>query len=100
MTWVWRGWSSSFRQSGEGYEEFSSTPHAKEDFYSDGEGLVAVVSVRVSGAAACLGFESVSAEPLVSSSFSERKSLSAREGGTNKSVPIVTATSCKCKRKR
>ena len=74
-------------------------PCAKENYDLDGEGLVSVVAVGVAGAAACLGFESVSAVPLVSSSSSERMSLSAREGGANLAVPIGTSTSCKCKRK-
>ena len=58
-------------------------PRAKENFDLDGEGLVAVVAVGIASAVACLGFESVSAVPLVSSSSSERKSSSAREGGAN-----------------
>ena len=45
-----------------------------EKFDLDGEGMVAVVAVSVAVAAACLGFESVSAVPLVSSSSSEQKS--------------------------
>ena len=56
-------------------------PRATENFDLDGEGLVAVVAVGVAGAAACLGFESVLAVPLVSSSSSEQNSLSVREGG-------------------
>ena len=75
-------------------------PRAKENFDLDREGLVAVVAVVVTGAEACLGFESVSAVPLISLSSSEQKSSSAREGGANLSVPIGTATSCKCKRKQ
>ena len=74
-------------------------PRAKDNFDFDREGLVAVVDVSVAGAAACLGFESVSAVPLVSSSSSERNSLYVREGGANLAVLIVTANSCKCKRK-
>ena len=50
-------------------------PPAKENFDLGGEGLVAVVAIGVAGAVACLSFESVSADPLVSSSSSERKSL-------------------------
>ena len=50
--------------------------------------------------AACLCFGSVSAVPLVSSSSSEWKSFSTREGGANLAVPIGTTTSCKCRRKR
>ena len=50
--------------------------------------------------AACLCFWSVLAVPLVSSSSSEWKSSSAREGGANLAVPIGTTTSCKCRRKR
>ena len=50
--------------------------------------------------AACLCFGSVSTVPLVSSSSSERKSSSTREGGANLAVPIGTTTSCKCRRKR
>ena len=49
--------------------------------------------------AACLCFGSVLAVPLVSSSSSDRKSLSAREGGANLAVPIRTTTSCKCRLK-
>ena len=75
-------------------------PRAKENFDLDGEGLVSVVAAGLAGAAACLGFESVSAVPLVSSYSSERKSSSARESGANLAVPIETATSCKCKCKR
>ena len=75
-------------------------PCAKENFDLDGEGLVDVVAVSVACAAACLGFESVSAVPLIYSSSSERKSSSAREGGANLAVPTGIATSCKCKRKR
>ena len=45
---------------------------ARENFDLDREGLDAVVSIGVAGAAACLGFESVSAFPLVSLSSSER----------------------------
>ena len=75
-------------------------PCAKENFYLDREGLVAVVAVGVTGAAACLGFESVLAVPLVSASSSEQKRSSAREGSANLAMPIRTATSCKCKRKR
>ena len=70
-------------------------PRAKENFDLDREGLVAVVAPGVAGAAAC-----VSAVPLVSSSYLEQKSLSAREGGSNLAVPIGTATSFKCKRKQ
>ena len=76
------------------------TPHVKENFGLDGEGLVSVVFVGVAGAAACLGFKSVSVVPLLSSSSSERKSLSAREGGANRAVLIGTATSCKYKREQ
>ena len=79
---------------------FPPPPCAKENFYLDREELVAVVVVSVAGVAACLGFESVSAVPLVSSSSSERKSSSAREGGANLAAPIGTATSFKCKLKR
>ena len=50
--------------------------------------------------AACLCFGSVSAVPLVSSSSSERKSPSMREGDANLAVPIGTTTSCKYIRKR
>ena len=50
--------------------------------------------------AACLCFGSVSAVPLVSSSSSEWRSPSVREGGANLAVPIGTMTSCKCRRKR
>ena len=75
-------------------------PRAKDNFDLDGEGLVAVVSVGVAGLAACLNFKSVLAVPLVPSSSSEKKSLSAREGGANLAVPIETSTSWKCKRKR
>ena len=64
------------------------------------EGMVAVGAVSVAGATACLGFESVSAIPLVSSSSLERESLSAREGSANLAVPTGTSTSCKCKRKQ
>ena len=73
---------------------------AKENFDLDGEGLISVVAVNVAGAAACIGFESVSAVPLVSSYSLERKISSAREGGTNLAVTIITATSCKYKGKR
>ena len=50
--------------------------------------------------AACLCFGSVPAVPMVSSSSSEWRSSSAREGGANLAVPIGTTTSCKCRRKR
>ena len=50
--------------------------------------------------AACLCFGSVPTVPLVSSSSSEWRSSSAREGGANLAVPIGTTTSCKCRRKR
>ena len=82
------------------YEEVASTPRTKENFDLYGEGLVSVFAVGVAGAAACLGFESVPAVPLVSSSSSGRNNLSAREGGANIAVLIGTATSYKCKRKR
>ena len=75
-------------------------PRAKENFDLDREGLVAVVAIVVAGVEACLGFESVSAVQLISSSPSERNSSSAREGGANLAVTIGTATSCKCKRKQ
>ena len=70
-------------------------PSAKKSFVLYGERLVAVFDVGVAGAAACLGFKSVSAVSLVS-----LYSLSAREGSANLSVPTVTLTSCKCKRKQ
>ena len=69
-------------------------PCRKENLDLDGEGLIAVVAVNVAGTAACLGFKSVSAVPLVSLSSS-----SAWEGNANLAMPIGTATSCKCKRK-
>ena len=47
----------------------------------------------------CLCFGSVSAIPLVSSSSSQRKSFSVREGSVNLAVPIRKANSCDCKRK-
>ena len=50
--------------------------------------------------AACLCFGSVSAVPLVSSSSSEWRSSSAREGDANLDAPIGKTTSCKCRRKR
>ena len=75
-------------------------PRTKENFDLDREGLVAVVSVIVSGVAACISFKSVSAVPLLSPSSSERNSSSAREGGANLAVPTETATLCKCKRKQ
>ena len=71
----------------------------KENFDLDRKGLVNIVAVSVASSSACLGFESVSAAPLVSLSSLERKSSYAREGGANLAVPIGTATSCKCKRK-
>ena len=39
---------------------------AEENFDLDGEGLVAVAVVDVASVAACLGFKSISAVPLVS----------------------------------
>ena len=50
--------------------------------------------------ATCLCFGSVPAVPLVSSSSSEWRSSSTREGGANLAVSIRTTTSCKCRRKR
>ena len=75
-------------------------PRAKENFDLDREGLVAVVAVGVASVAACLGFKSVLAVPLVSTSSLERKSSSAREGRSNVAVLTGTATSSKCERKR
>ena len=75
-------------------------PRAKENFDLERKGQVAVVAAGVASAVACLSFGSVSAVPLVSSSSSERKSSSAREGGANLAVPIGTAISFKCKHKR
>ena len=53
-----------------GMRRFPPTLLTKENFYLDGEGLVAVVAFDVAGAASCLSFESGSAVPLVSSSSS------------------------------
>ena len=75
-------------------------PRTKENFDFNKEVLVAVVAVGVAIASACLGFESLSVVPLVSSSSSEQKIFSAREGDANLSVPIGTATSCTFKLKR
>ena len=86
-----------------GYEEITSTPRARNYFYLDREGLVAVfvvVAASIAGAAACLSFKSVSAVPLTSLSYSEQKSSSRSEGGTNLAVPIRTVTSCKFKHKQ
>ena len=74
-------------------------PRAKENFDLDKEGLVAVVAVGVAGAAAYLGFKSVSSIPLVSLSSLKGKISSEREGSSKLSVPIRTATSCKCEHK-
>ena len=54
-----------------GMRRLPPPPHAKGNFDLDREGLVAVVAVGVAGAAACLGFESIWAFPLVSLSSSE-----------------------------
>ena len=61
-------------------------PCAKENFDFNGEGLVDVVAVGVAGVVACLGFESIFSVPLASSSSSEWRSLSAREGSANLAV--------------
>ena len=72
----------------------------KVEFYLDWQGMVSVVAVSVAGAAACLGYKSISAVPLVSLSSSEWKISSARGGGANLAVPIGTVTSFKCKSKK
>ena len=54
---------------GGGRRRSPPTPRSKENFDLDGEGLVAAVVVSVAGVAACLSFESISAVPLVSSSY-------------------------------
>ena len=68
----------------------SLTPPATTDFTDSNTFLPQEDIVNTD----CLCFESLSVVSLVSSSSSEQKSLSVREGNANLAVPIETTTSC------